>query len=243
MRARRTIVTMAALLAVAVALVACEDGSPTDEGAAGDAPTSAVANPDGTTSAVSRTGPTGGGATGGGATGGGATDGGATGATASTGGAAVTGPAGGLPPTGATGGDEPTFVELDRGNTACRLLTPRIAGPIVDVDLGVAGDVTAGIHSSCILRDRTNTISVELRITTGREAEREYEALEAQVAGRDGVRELDGFGDRAFRAVAGPNAHVIVLAGRTLLRLSIVTRDVALADESLTLAREVLDRR
>ena len=180
----------------------------------------------------------------------------ATGSVASTGStASVTGPSGATGVTRASGStsatgaggstagsQDPPDVEPDPGNAACDLLTEEVVEPIFGVDFGVASDVMVGEHSTCVLRNGANSISVDLRITTGRRADDEYEALFASVAGSDGVRELDDLGDRAFRAFAANDAHVLALVGDTMVRLSTSTLDGSLPDETLALAREIVAR-
>ena len=127
-----------------------------------------------------------------------------TGTAATTSSSAPTGPTATAGASGPT--DHPTPVEPDPGNVACQLLTEEIAEPMIGVDLSVAGDVATGNHSTCVLRDTAGTVSVELRITLGSDAKREYDELYASVEGAHGVRLLDGLGDEAFQAVATNDA-------------------------------------
>jgi hypothetical protein len=161
----------------------------------------------------------------------------ATGTTAATGSSAPTGPT----PATATGAvDQPTPVEPDPDNAACQLLTEDVAEPIIGVDLSVAGDVSIGNHSTCVLRDADETVSVDLRITLGRDAQREYDELYASVEGARGVRLVDGLGEQAFQAVATNDAHILVMTDDTLVRLSTASEGPALGRETLELARAIV---
>ena len=168
--------------------------------------------------------------------------------TGPTGGTTTTGPTGSTPATGSsgstapTGSTGPTFIEPDPDNEACRILTEQVAEPVYRVDLGVVSNVVVEDHSTCVLRNPENTISIEVRLTEGADARAEYDALYAQVEGQRGVKTLDGLGDEAFRAFAGNDAHVIVLTDHTLVRLSTGAEDGALTDESLALAIALVDR-
>jgi hypothetical protein len=168
----------------------------------------------------------------------------ATGVTAATATRGITGASAPTGPTSATGSsgpaDQPTPVEPDPDNVACQLLTEEVAEPIIGIDLSVAGDVAVGDHSTCVLRDTAETVSVELRITLGRDAQREYDALYASVEGAHGVRVIDGLGDEAFQAVATNDANVLVVTDDTLVRLSTASKGPALARETIELARAIV---
>lgn len=142
-------------------------------------------------------------------------------------------------PTG-TSGRRPTSIEPDPDNLACSILTEDLVEPIVGVNLFVVGDVAVPPRSSCVLRDRSNSTSIDLRLTEGRDAHDDYRTLYAQVRREPGVRDLDGLGDEAFSAIAGINAHVLVLVDDTLVRLSTADQDGALEDEALELAEAIV---
>jgi hypothetical protein len=110
-----------------------------------------------------------------------------TGTTAGTGITGASAPAGPTTATGSSGPiDEPTPVEPDPDDAACQLLTEDVAEPIIGLDLSVAGDVSIRNHGTCVLRDADETVSVEPRITLGRDAQREYDELYARSKERAG---------------------------------------------------------